>query len=95
MRNRPELGGGVIPDIGVYPTVVTRFATGMEPKRLQATVEFDPKFKTDRYASVRADFGEFRTVVLFVDPARQPSDDRLPRRQGLHRGDRAIQFERL
>ena len=59
MRNRPELGGGVIPDIAVYPTVTTGFATGMEPKKLQATVEYDPKFKTDRYASVRADFGSF------------------------------------
>lgn len=59
MRNRPELGGGVIPDIGVYPTVVTRFATGQEPKRLQATVDFDPEFKTDRYASIRADFDTF------------------------------------
>lgn len=59
MRNIPELGGGVIPDIGVYPTVVTRFATGREPERLQATIEFDPKFGTDRYASVRADFIDF------------------------------------
>lgn len=59
MRNIPELGGGVIPDIGVYPTVVTRFATGKEPVRLEASVEFDPKFGTDRYASVRADFGSF------------------------------------
>jgi predicted dehydrogenase len=59
MRNIPELGGGVIPDIGVYPTVVTRFATGKEPLRLQASVDYDPQFGTDRYASVRADFGEF------------------------------------
>ena len=59
MRNRPELGGGAALDIGVYPTVVTRFATGMEPSRLQATVEYDPEFGTDRYASVRADFGSF------------------------------------
>ncbi|TCD16711.1 Gfo/Idh/MocA family protein [Oricola cellulosilytica] len=59
MRNRPELGGGVIPDIGVYPTVTTRFATGMEPVRLQATVDYDPDFGIDRYASVRADFGGF------------------------------------
>ncbi len=59
MRNIPELGGGVIPDIGVYPTVVTRFATGKEPVRLEASVEFDPNFGTDRYASVRADFGSF------------------------------------
>jgi predicted dehydrogenase len=59
MRNRPELGGGVLPDIGVYPTVVTRFATGMEPKRVQASVDYDPDFGTDRYASVRADFSDF------------------------------------
>ncbi len=59
MRNVPELGGGVIPDIGVYPTVTTRFATGREPVRVQAHVERDPKFGTDRYASVRADFGDF------------------------------------
>jgi len=36
MRNQPELGGGVLPDIGVYPTVTTRFATGVEPTRVQA-----------------------------------------------------------
>lgn len=59
MRNRPELGGGVLPDIAVYPTVVTRFVTGKEPASLEASVEFDPKFGTDRYASVRADFGAF------------------------------------
>lgn len=59
MRNRPELGGGALPDIGVYPTVTARFATGLEPKRLQASVEFDPKFKTDRYANIVAEFPGF------------------------------------
>lgn len=59
MRNIPELGGGALPDIGVYPTVSTRFATGKEPLRVQATVERDPKFGTDIYSSVRADFGDF------------------------------------
>lgn len=53
MRNRPELGGGVLPDIGVYPTVCARFATGMEPKSAMAQVEYDPTFKTDRYANVQ------------------------------------------
>src|SRR5690606_5460376 len=37
MRNIPELGGGALPDIGVYPTITTRFATGIEPLRVQAT----------------------------------------------------------
>lgn len=59
MRNQPELGGGALPDIGVYPTVSTRFATGREPVRVQAAVERDPVFGTDRYASVKADFGDF------------------------------------
>ena len=59
MRNRPELGGGALPDIGVYPTVTTRFATGAEPLRVQATVERDPTFGTDTHSSVRADFGSF------------------------------------
>lgn len=59
MRNILELGGGALPDIGVYPTVSTRFATGKEPLRVQANVERDPKFGTDNYSSVRADFGDF------------------------------------
>jgi predicted dehydrogenase len=59
MRNQPELGGGGLPDIGVYPTVSTRFSSGCEPLRVQATVERDPEFGTDRYASVKADFGDF------------------------------------
>jgi predicted dehydrogenase len=59
MRNILSLGGGALPDIGVYPTVSTRFVTGKEPKRVQATIERDKKFKTDNYSSIRADFGDF------------------------------------
>ncbi len=59
MRNRLELGGGALPDIGVYPTVSTRFVTGAEPVRVQAKVERDPGFGTDIYSSIRADFGGF------------------------------------
>ncbi|NJK42827.1 MAG: Gfo/Idh/MocA family oxidoreductase [Aquincola sp.] len=36
IRNRPETGGGAMRDIGVYPCVTTRFATGAEPVRLRA-----------------------------------------------------------
>lgn len=59
MRNIPELGGGGLPDIGVYPTVTTRFASGKEPLRVEAKVDRDPKFGTDTYSSIRADFGDF------------------------------------
>ncbi|MCA1438742.1 Gfo/Idh/MocA family oxidoreductase [Ensifer sp. IC4062] len=59
MRNVPELGGGGLPDIGVYPTITTRFVTGKEPARVQANTDRDPEFGTDIYSSVRADFGDF------------------------------------
>jgi predicted dehydrogenase len=36
MRNIPELGGGGLPDIGVYPVISTRFSTGKEPSWVQA-----------------------------------------------------------
>ena len=59
MRNKPELGGGALLDIGVYPVVTTRIATGTEPLRVRATVERDRDFGTDIYANVTADFGTF------------------------------------
>lgn len=59
MRNQLSLGGGALPDIGVYPTVVTRFVTGEEPQRVRATVERDEVFGTDRYANVCAGFDSF------------------------------------
>ncbi|AJY48053.1 Gfo/Idh/MocA family protein [Martelella endophytica] len=59
MRNILSLGGGGLPDIGVYPAVTTRFVTEKEPERVQATVRFDDTFGTDIYASVRAEFPGF------------------------------------
>lgn len=59
MRNRVELGGGALPDIGVYPTVVTRLCTAKEPLRVQARVARDATFGTDVYSSTKADFGAF------------------------------------
>lgn len=34
IRNRPETGGGAIPDIGVYTYGSTRFVTGQEPQEI-------------------------------------------------------------
>lgn len=62
MRNQVDLGGGALLDIGVYPTVTTRFATGAEPNRLRASIERDPDFGTDRYVRVEAEFEAFNLV---------------------------------
>ncbi|WP_062232171.1 Gfo/Idh/MocA family protein [Aureimonas sp. N4] len=60
MRNQPELGGGALPDIGVYPVVTTRLSTGAEAVSARATIERDPTFGTDRFADCSVDFADFR-----------------------------------
>lgn len=59
MRNQPNLGGGALRDIGVYPLVTTRFVTGQEPQRIQSRIQFSPDFGTDIHASIISDFGDF------------------------------------
>lgn len=59
MRNQVGLGGGALPDIGVYPTITTRIATGQEAISVAAEVEFDTEFSTDIYANVHANFEGF------------------------------------
>ncbi len=59
MRNKPELGGGGIPDIGVYPTVTARTATGQEPLKVRADVEIDSEFGVDTYANIQYAFADF------------------------------------
>jgi len=59
MRNKPELGGGGLLDIGVYPTVASRFATGQEPARAYASIERDPEFGTDIFANCQYQFEGF------------------------------------
>ena len=57
IRNRPETGGGGLLDIGVYPSVTTRFATGSEPTRLRADITYENG--VDTFARVWADFAGF------------------------------------
>jgi predicted dehydrogenase len=59
IRNQKELGGGALRDIGVYPLVVTRFATGEEPISARASIDFDAQFGTDRLAHCQLAFPSF------------------------------------
>ncbi|MFL5811871.1 MAG: Gfo/Idh/MocA family protein, partial [Flavisolibacter sp.] len=56
IRNRIEVGGGAMMDIGCYCISFARYVFGKEPKRVFGTVEFDPVLKTDRLASGILDF---------------------------------------
>jgi predicted dehydrogenase len=72
VRNMAGIGGGGLYDIGCYPITVARFIFGAEPKRVIATFDRDPKFKTDRLASGLADFGEGRQLSFVVSTQMAP-----------------------
>jgi predicted dehydrogenase len=57
IRNRAEIGGGALLDIGCYPVSVARFLFDAEPHRVFAVAEEDPRFHTDRLISGTLDFG--------------------------------------
>ena len=51
IRNKPEIGGGALMDIGCYPITTSRFLFEQEPMRVQGLVERDPDMGTDRLTS--------------------------------------------
>lgn len=58
IRNRPDTGGGSLPDIGVYTFGSARFVTGEEPTSVAATIRRENG--VDVFAHVTADFPSFR-----------------------------------
>jgi predicted dehydrogenase len=60
IRNRRDVGGGALRDIGVYPVVTTRFATGKEPIAASARIEWDAAFGTDKLANCVVSFEDFQ-----------------------------------
>jgi predicted dehydrogenase len=65
VRNRPPGGGGLY-DIGCYAILTARFIFGAEPTRVVATVDWDPKFKTDRLASALLEFPGGRQLAFTI-----------------------------
>jgi predicted dehydrogenase len=57
IRNRPDIGGGGLMDIGCYPISLSRFVFDAEPTRVCGIVEYDPQMHVDRLASAIMDFG--------------------------------------
>lgn len=73
IRNRPETGGGGLPDIGVYTFGAARFVTGRDPVAItHADVQFESG--VDVFAHVAADFGDF-TYGAVVSMRMQPRQE--------------------
>jgi predicted dehydrogenase len=51
IRNRADVGGGALMDIGCYCISFARLLFGTEPQRVLGHIDRDPQFQTDRVAS--------------------------------------------
>ncbi|MBK5947009.1 oxidoreductase [Rhodobacter veldkampii DSM 11550] len=85
IRNRPETGGGSVPDIGVYAYGAVRWATGAEPVRL--TAQLRRENGVDVFAQVWGDFdgpgGGFSYSAL-------TSTRLFPRQEVVFQGSRGL-----
>ena len=62
VRNRADIGGGALYDVGCYGIVSGRFAFEADPRRAVVLIDRDPKFGTDRTTSALVDFGGGRQL---------------------------------
>jgi predicted dehydrogenase len=66
VRNKADIGGGGLYDIGCYAIVAGRFFFGADPLRGVALVDRDPGFRTDRLTSALVDFGDGRRLDFTI-----------------------------
>src|SRR4030043_643707 len=56
IRNKADIGGGGLMDIGCYCISLSRFIFGAEPRRVRGIMEEDPNMKVDRLTSAILEF---------------------------------------
>jgi predicted dehydrogenase len=66
IRNRADIGGGALYDIGCYAITAGRWFFEGEPERVVAAIDRDPAFGTDRLVSGLLDFGSGRQLAFNV-----------------------------
>jgi predicted dehydrogenase len=81
IRNRADMGGGGLRDIGVYVMGSARFATGLEPTDVRARIQWDQG--VDAYAAITARFGQ-------ADYAAFTSIRMHPRQEMVFHGERGV-----
>lgn len=72
IRNRADVGGGALYDIGCYAVVAGRFLFEAEPLRVITLMDRDPDFQTDRTTSAMLDFGGGRRLDFTVSTQSVP-----------------------
>ena len=64
IRNRADVGGGVLMDIGCYCISFPRFIFDEEPSGIVSDMDFDPVMKTDRLTSAMLRFPSGKTSTF-------------------------------
>jgi predicted dehydrogenase len=72
IRNRPDIGGGGLLDIGCYAVVAGRYFFDAEPLRIVSLMDRDPSFGVDRTASALMDFGAGRQLAFTISTQSVP-----------------------
>jgi predicted dehydrogenase len=72
IRNRADIGGGGLLDIGCYAIVAGRYFFEAEPTRVVALVDRDLAFGVDRTTSALMDFGGGRQLTFTVSTQAVP-----------------------
>lgn len=83
IRNRADIGGGAIMDIGCYPIHTARWVFASEPRRVSCLIDRDPNFGTDRFTSAILDFPAGQAVFSC-------STQMAPYQKALIFGDRGL-----
>lgn len=66
VRNKADIGGGGLMDIGCYPITAGRYFFQREPQRVVSLMDRDPDFGTDRQTSAIVDFGNGCHLTFLV-----------------------------
>ena len=72
IRNKADIGGGGLLDIGCYAVVAGRYVFEAEPLRVVTLIDRDPAFGVDRTTSALMDFGAGRQLAFTVSTQSVP-----------------------
>ncbi|MFC4174180.1 Gfo/Idh/MocA family protein [Microvirga sp. GCM10011540] len=72
IRNKADIGGGGLLDIGCYAVVAGRYFFEAEPTRAVVLTDFDPAMAIDRTTSALMDFGAGRQLIFTVSTQMVP-----------------------
>lgn len=64
IRNKVDVGGGALMDIGCYMVHAARYAFQEEPTRVVSTIDRDPQMQTDRLTSAILEFAGARQSIF-------------------------------